>query len=234
MKINRILLASSLVLACAFVASPSKANLILSGSLMGVFQSSDNPNTLVVNSADGDASFRTGRPVSNSFQSGVNFNSGTFSNLSSGDEISLGMLTYYNGITTIGTSSGNAILDLYLQLTDPESTRILLTAMTFGIDATTNTWGNLIPDNYTASFAQPADVWIGGEWVKFSISGLPSVTSLAENTWENVGSLTFTAETTSPVAEGGATGLFLVLGLLAIMGCQRSLRRTVPRPSMAA
>jgi hypothetical protein len=186
-----------------------------------------------MNSADGDASFHTGKAVSNSFQSGVNFNSATFSNLSVGDELSLGMLTYYNGITTIGTSSGNAVLDLYLQLTDPESSRILLTAMTFGIDATTNTWGNLIPDNYTVSFTQPSEAWIGGEWIKFSITGFPPVTSLAENTWENIGSLTFTstAGTTMPVPEGGVTGLFLAMGLVTIMGCQRSLHRAATRPS---
>ena len=230
-KTNRLFLASSVAAAFAFVASPSQADLILSGSLVGVFQSSDNPNTTVANAPDGDASFRTGIAVSNSFQSGINFNSQDFSGLSSGDEISLGMFTYYNGITAIGTSSGTAMLDLYLQLTDPESSRIHLTTMTFGIDATTNTLGNLIPDNYTVNFAQPSAAWIGGEWVKFSIGGLPPVASLAENTWKNVGSLTFTSGTASPVAEGGVTGLFLVLGLAAIMGSQRSLRRAAARSS---
>jgi hypothetical protein len=229
--INRALLASSVAVACAFVASPSIANPILSGSLVGIFQSNDNPNTWVVNSPNGDASFRTGIAVSNSFQSGVNFNGEAFSDLASGAEISLGMFTYYNGITKIGTSSGNAVLDLYLELTNPESTRVLLATMTFGIDATTNSFGNLIADNYTVSFTQPSEAWIGGEWVKFSIGGLPAVTSLAENTSKNVGSLTFTEEPASPVADSGATGLFLVFGLVTIMGCHRSLRRVADRPS---
>jgi len=225
-KIYRLLLTSSATVACIFVASPSKANLILSGSLVGVFHSSENSNTTVTNSADGDASFRTGSSVANSFQSGVDFNSEAFSNLVSGDEISLGMFTYYNGITKIGTSSGEAVLDLYLELTDPESSRIFLTAMTFGIDATTNAFGNLIPDNYTVSFAQPSEAWIGGEWVRFSVGEISSITSLTENTWKNVGSLTFTSGTVVSVAERGATGLFLVLGLVAIVGCQRSFRRS--------
>lgn len=229
--INRILLAGSVVVASAFVASPAKANVILNGSLVGVFQPSDNSYTSVINSANGDASYRTGKAVSNSFQSGVNFNSTSFSDLMSGDEISLGMFTYYNGITQIGTSSGSAVLDLYLELTDPESTRIRLTTMTFGIDATTNTFGNLIPDKYTVSFTQPSEAWIGGEWVNFSISGLPAVTSLAENTWRDVGSLTFTAGTSARVAEGGMTGLFLGLGLAAIVGYRISLRRIATRPS---
>lgn len=93
-KTNRILLAGSMAVVFVCAASSSKANLILSGSLVGVFQSSDNPNTQLVNSANGDASFRTGTPVANSFQSGVNFSSESFSDLASGDETSLGMFTY--------------------------------------------------------------------------------------------------------------------------------------------
>lgn len=202
-KTNRILLAGSMAVVFVCAASSSKANLILSGSLVGVFQSSDNPNTQLVNSANGDASFRTGTPVANSFQSGVNFSSESFSDLASGDETSLGMFTYYNGITKIGTSSGTAVLDLYLQLSEPESSRILLTTMTFGIDATANRFGNLVADNYTAVFTQPAQALIGGEWLTFSITGVPPLTSLAENTWKNVGSLTFTSENPVPVTEGG-------------------------------
>jgi len=229
-KINRSLLAASAVVACTLLATPAQANLILSGSLVGVFQSNDHPNTQVTNSVNGDASYRTGKAASNSFQSGVDFNSASFSDLMSGDEISLGMFTYYNGITAIGTSSGSAVLDLYLEPTDPESSRILLTTMTFGIDATTNAFGNLIADNYYVSFTQPSPAWIGGDWVNFSIGGLPAATSLAENSWKNVGSLTFTSGTT-PVADGGMTGLFLVLGLVAIMGYRGSLRRVTARPS---
>lgn len=230
-KISRIFLAGSVAVVGAFAASPSKANLILSGNLVGVFQSSGNQTTSVANSADGNASFRTGKAVANSFQSGVDYTSEAFSDLLSGEEKSLGMFTYYNGITKIGTSSGNAVLDLYLELNDPESSRILLTTMIFGIDATTNTFGSLIADNYTVSFTQPSDAWIGGELVNFSISGFPSITSVAENTWTNVGSLTFTSGTASPVAEGGFTGIFLVLGMVAMMACQSTFRRAASHPT---
>ena len=204
--------------AFVFTASSSRGDLILSGNLVGIFQPSANPHTTISNSAEGDASFRTGTPVLDSFQSGVDFNSEAFADIASGDALSLGMFTYYNGITKIGTSSASAVLDLYLELTDPQLSWVHLTTMTFGIDATTNTLGNLLADRYTVSYTQPSEMWIGNEWVNFSISGLPATTFLAENTWSNVGSLTFTAGTPAPVSENGMSGLFLALGLVALIG----------------
>jgi hypothetical protein len=216
MKFNLSLVAT---LAAAFAAATTstKADLILTGNLIGIFQSSANPHTTIFNSAEGDASFRTGTPVLNSFQSGIDFRSEAFTDVASGAALSLGMFTYYNGITKIGTSSSSAVLDLYLELTGSELSWVHLTSMTFGIDATTNTSGNLVADSYTVSFTQPSEMWIGGEWTKFLIGGLPSTTSLAENTWSKVGSLTFTTGPATSVSEDGVSGLFLALGLVALI-----------------
>jgi hypothetical protein len=203
---------------CVFTSVEAKADLLLTGNLVGIFHPNSDANTTVTNSADGDASFRTGVPVAGSFKSGLDFNGQSFADIASGDTFSLGMLTYYNGITNIGTSSGNAVLDLYLELTNRGMSWVHLTTMTFGIDATVNTFSNLVPDSYTASFTQPSEIWIGSEWVKFTIDGIPAVTSLAENTWATVGNVTLTEGNSTPVPETGASGLYLGLALVGLAG----------------
>ena len=148
----------------------------------------------------------------------MDFNGQTFADIGSGDTFTLGMLTYYNGITKIGTSSGNAVLDLYLELTNPGMSWVHLTTMTFGIDATINAFSNPVPDSYNASFTQPSVFWFGNEWVKFAVNGIPATTSLAENTWANVGSMTLTEGNSLTVPEPGSSDFFLGLGLVALAG----------------
>ena len=204
----------------AAVAGVAHAELLLSGNTGGFFQASPNPNTVITNSPDGmAASFRTGVPVDGSFKSGVNFNGHDFLGIGSGDTFSLGLLTYYNGITRIGTSSGSALLDFYLNLDDPALGSVHLTTITFGVDATINTPPNLIPDAFTASFTQPPDVLIGDQWVRFRINGLPASTELPEDTWTDLASVTVTY--LNPVPEPATYGLCGALGLIALAGYRR-------------
>jgi hypothetical protein len=229
MKISRHLIAST-TLFFASMTGTALADLRLTGTTGGFFQPSSNPNTTISNSPDGmTASFRTGVPVSGSFQSGVKFNGHEFSDVGSGDTFSLGMLTYYNGITQIGTSSGNALLDFYLNLDDPTVGLVHLTTIDFGIDATINTPPNLIPDAFTASFTQPPDVLINDQLVRFRINGLPTKTNLPENEWINLGSVTVTY--LSPVPEPAAYGLVAALGLIGLIGYRR-LRFLRGRPDL--
>lgn len=176
-----------------FTAGAARAGLLLAGNTAGLFQPVSTPYATITNTADGsDASFRTGIPVANSFKSGVQFSAIDFENIGSGDTFSLGSLTYYNGLSRIGTSSGTSLLDFYLNFEDPAVGRIYLTTIQFGIDATVNNPARLSPDIFTASFLQPSPIWLGDELVKFTINGIPMSTSVAENAWINLGNVTVT------------------------------------------
>ena len=218
MKMNQIIAASAMALALTGVAA--RADLLLSGSTAGFFHANANPNTVIDNTPNGlTASFRTGVPLEGSFQSGVRFNGNDFAGVSNGDTFSLGLLTYYNGITQIGTSSGTALLDFYLDLDDPAGGQVFLTTITFGVDATINNPPDLIPDVFTASFTQPSAVMIGDQLVKFTINGLPASTELDEDDWTDLASVTVTY--LNPVPEPATYGLFGALGLAGLAAFRR-------------
>lgn len=207
-------------LALALLAGTAHADLLLSGTTSGAFEGTSSGNTVITNSGDGvNDSFRTGVPVSGSFKSGVVFTGQNFANVSNGDTFSLGVITYYNGITKIGTSSATALFDFYIDLSDPATPPLLLTTISFGIDATVNSPTDLVPDQFTASFTQPAPILIGDQWVKFAITDLPASTLVAENTWVQLASVTVTY--LSPVPEPATYGLFGAIGLLGLAAYRR-------------
>jgi hypothetical protein len=176
-----------------FTVGTTRAGILLTGNATGFFQPVSNPNVTTTNTMDGlNASFRTGVPVDGSFKSGVKFNGHNFANLVSDDTFALGLFTYYNGVSRVGTSSGSSLLDLYVNFDDPSVGRVHLTTITFGIDATVNTHGHLSPDAFTASFLQPSPIWLGDELVKFTINGLPTSMLVAENAWTDLASITVT------------------------------------------
>lgn len=211
MKLHkRIPLAAAVIMALSFPTLTVRAGPMLAGDVMGFFQPASGSGTTVVNS-DGDASFRTGSALNGSFRSGLEFHGDSFAGLIPGEALSLGLLTYYNGITRIGTSSADALLDLFLAFDDPAIGWVQLTTIRFGIDATANSGGSLVPDMFTATFLQPELVWIGGGWANFTISGLPASVQLAENTSTTLGKLTVTY---FPVPEGGTTILLLGIATL--------------------
>jgi hypothetical protein len=215
---NRLRLIVGSAIGLALAASAAHA-LTLSGSTAGFFEGSSSGATVVSNIPDGSiASFRTGTPVG-SFKSGVAFSGDVFANVNSGDTFALGSLTYYNGITLIGTSSATALFDFYINLNSPTVSSLLLTTVTFGIDATVNTPGNLIPDSFTASFTQPAPVLIDGQWVKFTINDLPASTLVAENTSVQLADVTVTF--LNPVPEPATYGLMGAIGLMGLVGYRR-------------
>jgi PEP-CTERM motif-containing protein len=204
----------------ALAASAAHA-LTLSGSTAGSFQGVSSGYTVVTNTGDGSfASFRTGLPVGvGSFKSGIEFNADSFANISNGDTFALGVITYYNGVTRIGTSSADALFDFRINLDSPEPTSILLTTVKFGIDATVNTPENTNPDIFTASFTQPAPVLIGGQWVKFTINELPPSLQVKENSVVEVANVTVTF--LNPVPEPATYGLIGALGLMGLAGYRR-------------
>ena len=217
---NRLRLIVGSAIGLALAAGAAQA-LTLSGSTAGFFEGASSGDTTITNVPDGSfASFRTGVPVG-SFKSGVVFNSATFANLSDGDTFGLGVITYYNGITHIGTSSADALFDFYVNLTSPTASSFLLTTVDFGIDATVNTPENKNPDVFTASFTQPAPVLIDGQWVKFTINDLPASTMVKENTFVKLAEVTVTFLNLTPVPEPATYGLMGALGLMGLVGYRR-------------
>jgi hypothetical protein len=212
----RLIVGSAIGLALAVSAAHA---LTLSGTTTGLFLGSSSGNTTIVNSPDGSfASFRTGVPVG-SFKSGVEFHGDTFTNVHSGDTFALGVITYYNGITRIGTSSADALFNFSINLTSPETMSHLLTQVKFGIDATVNTPQNTNPDLFTASFTQPAPIKIDGTWVQFTVNNLPSSTMVKENMIVELAQVTVTY--LNPVPEPATYGIMGALGLMGLAGYRR-------------
>lgn len=233
---HRLKLVIGSVLGLTLLGSAASAALVLSGNTAGAFEGVSSGATVITNSPDGmSASFRTGVPVGGSFKSGILFSGENFAGISDGDVFSLGMFTYYNGITRIGTSSADAMFDFMIHLDNPVVSSFLLTTVHFGIDATVNSPESLIPDQFTASFTQPAPVLIDGTWVTFTINGLPDVSLVKENTWVELAEVTVNFRSMSPVPEPSTYGLCGAVALMGLAGYRRyRAKRENDLPMVAA
>lgn len=230
---HRIMTVIGSAFALALFAGTAQAALVLSGNTAGYFQEVSVGTTIVTNTPDGSfASVRTGVPISGSFQSGVEFNGATFSNIQSGDTFALGSITYFNGRTRIGTSSHEAVLDFYIDLTGPTVGSYLLASINFGIDATVNTPEGTNPDHFTASFTQPAPVLIDGTWVTFKINDLPATIDVREDTWLTIANVTVTF--LSPIPEPSTYGLIGAAGLMGLVGFRRFRAKRASKLNAAA
>lgn len=219
MNLKQFISVIMIAVACTFVGKV-RADVFPAGDLVGIFSSNGGGDVDIGNFSDGNASFRTGVATANSFRSGITFTGGAFTGLTEGESVSLGSLSYYNGITEIGTSSHGAVLDLYLRFTDPLLSWVHLSTLNFVIDATLNARGNAVPDNFLADYTSAGSAWIGGEKVEYSISGLPAMTSVAENSKVDLANLMLSVGPSVAVREQGNSLLLLVLGL-GMIGIQR-------------
>lgn len=207
------------VLAAAFglalAGSLAHAELLLSGSTTGSFVDPSLPNTTVVNAADGSsASFTTGIPTPpNTTPTSISFSNNTFANVSSGENIQVGLFTIHNGSDNLGSDAAHATFNLGLNLTSPVMSTMLLTPIDFAIDNTPNTAGG-VPDTFAATFSQPAPMWINGYKVWFKLNFTPTDIVVPENSTVVKGDVTvyFT-----PVPEPATYAMFgaaLLIGLV--------------------
>ncbi len=224
MHFKKSLLFSAAIIAIGCSTAPLiRADSFLSGDIVGAFRSAGGTNADIVNSLNGDASFRTGMATANSFKSGITFDGASFTGIDSGETIPAGVLKYYNGLTQIGTSSHGAILDLYLRLTDPSMPWIPVGTVSFGIDATVNTLSAGVPDNFLAAYSASSSILIDGGWLQFALNGLPAATSVAENSEVDIGNLTLTWRPSIAVSEETSSLLLAAIGFIAIMSLKGSL-----------
>jgi len=169
--------ALGLVLTCSL----AHGQLLLSGHTTGSFVDLSEPNTTVTNAADGSfATFKTGIPAAGSFQSSVVFNNATFTDVSSGDPLQVGLFTITNGTTLIGSGAPYATFNLGLELTSPEMQSLALSQFQFTIDHTPNDAANHNPDQFSVSFTEPASTIVNGYNVRFDVVLDPADFSLAE------------------------------------------------------
>lgn len=209
---------SSLTIAFLFSGAVASAQLMLTGHTTGSFDDLSQPNTTVVNSADGSsASFRTGIPVAGSTQSSVAFTNVNFTNVESGEPIQVGLFNIVNGMTEIGSGQQTAVFNLGLELTGPESLSLAIGSINFHIDHTPNL-PSLIPDTFAVSFDQPPPVLIQDMLVQFHISVDPLEFPLAENASIRKGDITATF---TPVPEPGTYALGASALLMGLVACRR-------------
>lgn len=207
--------------------SVAHAQLTLSGSTTGWFTDFGQPNTTVTNAPDGSSAlFATGIPYGSSTQSMIKFDAQSFTDVSSGEPIHVGLFTITNGVTLLGSAASQAEFNLGLKLTSPTSENLALTAFTFNIDNTPNQGtggaGGVVPDQFGVSFSQPAPMWIDNTLVKFTVVYDPMTTTVPEGSSVVRGDVyvTFTpVPEPSTYAIGGA---LLLVGLVAY----RRFRRT--------
>jgi hypothetical protein len=211
-RIRSLLAAAS---GLALMCSMANAQLMLSGNTTGSFVDLAEAHTTVANSPDGSwATFHTGVPITGSTQSKIDFQNVSFTNVSSGDPIQIGLFTITNGMTKIGTGAPTAKFNVGLNLTSPEMMSFAVSTITFHIDHTIN-GATGTPDTFGVSFAQPAPTTIDGFKVQFTVSLEPAEFQVAENATIQKGDIYVTFTPVPEPATYAAWGSALLVGLVA-------------------
>lgn len=212
---TRIRLLTAAALGLALSCSLANAQLLLSGRTTGTFIDLAEANTTVTNAPDGSsASFYTGIPYGGSTQSSIVFENDTFTDVSYGDPIQVGLFVITNGRTLVGSGAPTAQFQLGLELTSPAFQEIAISTITFHIDHTPNE-GGVNPDLFAVSFDQPAPVKIGDYLVQFHVHFDPTEFNIPENTFLQKGDVYVTFTPVPEPSTYAALGAAMLVGFVA-------------------
>ena len=207
---------TALAMGLALTCTAANAQLLLSGHTTGTFVDLGEANTTVTNAPDGSsATFATGIPVSGSFQSKIAFQNASFSNVSAGEPIQVGLFKITNGMTVIGSGAPTAKFNIGLELTSPVSTSLLISTVMFHIDHTPNLPSGGIPDTFAVTFEQPDPIMIKNTLVQFHINVDPAEFQIAENATVTKGDITVSFTPVPEPATYAAWGAALLIGFVA-------------------
>jgi hypothetical protein len=206
---------SALALGLALTCTVANAQLLLSGTTTGSFDDLAEANTTVSNAPDGSwATFYTGIPAPGSTQSSIEFTSGSFTDIGSGDPIQVGLFEITNGRTWAGSGAHTARFNLGLALIAPEMQTVAISTIVFHIDHTLNTVG-AIPDTFAVSFDQPAPILIQDYLVQFHINVDPLDFQVGEDATVQKGDITVTFTPVPEPSTYAAWGAALLVGFVA-------------------
>ena len=206
---------SALALGLALACTGANAQLLLSGSTTGSFDDLAEANTTVMKSADGStAKFYTGIPTPGSTQSKIEFTHVAFNNVASGEPIQIGLFTFKNGITYLGTGAPEARFEIGIKLTSPVAEMVAVSVINFHIDHTPNTAG-AVPDTFSVSFNQPSPISINNTLVQFKVNVEPREFQIAENATMQKGDITVTFTPVPEPSTYAAWGAALLVGFIA-------------------
>jgi hypothetical protein len=200
----------------ALLAPSARADLTLSGNSTGSFDDLSQPNTIVTNAADGSSAlWVSGIPTPPSMEpTMIQFSSQTFTDVTSGQPIDVGLFTIHNGIDNAGSTAATAIFNLGLNITSPAFGPLALSTFTFAIDNTLN-GPTMVPDQFGVTFDQPAPVVIDGNLVKFNIVFAPPTTTVPEGASVTRGDIFVTFTPVPEPSTYALWGVLLVGGLIA-------------------
>ena len=217
------------LLGLAAMCSLANAQLLLSGYTTGSFVDLSEANTTVTNAPDGShALFRTGIAASGSTQSKIEFWNASFTDVSFGDPIQVGVFAITNGMTKIGSGAPTAQFNLGLQLTSPEMQSLPISTVTFHIDHTINGMDSTVPDIFSVAFAQPPPTHVGNFLVQFHLNVEPTEFQVAENATVRKGDITVTFTPVPEPATYAAWGAALLVGLVAFRRIRGGKATTLP------
>ncbi|ACB77167.1 choice-of-anchor K domain-containing protein [Opitutus terrae] len=211
------------VLACA---GSAHGQLLLTGTTRGDFTGPLPANTWVLNGPV-TSIFASGIPGSGiDTQTSITFTGASFTNEPASWWFGIGSVKIKNGMTLLGTTAATATMDLYMDIPAEGVSNFLLTTLTFGLDNTSNSGTQNIPDIFYLGHSAPATLVLPDKIVSFDIALTDPTYETGQSIGERkTGTVGLTAAFTFvPVPEPSTYAAFAALGLIGVAAVRRFRR----------